>query len=227
MLKSISLILVLALLPHDYTSAQRPDQFQNKEFRSFKCSVHDAKTGKVINMALDPKSVASGTWVFNGTVTNPTDTSVTNLTLNLPRAEIDKIKLNRTETGRTSIDGAHGEKSGYSLTTSTPSTASLREVTYSGSLIDQDGSKLADYEAVTDPAPLVIVAVVALAAALCEAVIVINDCSNSQAILRSIEACKEGHGRPKVTIDTTFGVSFSPFKVGCQPNCTFECLPGT
>ena len=218
--KLISLILVPLLLATGY---QRPDPFKNKSFTSFDYTVRDAKTGKVFAMKLDPKTVGTATWVFRGTVTDRAKKSV-NLVLKVPTAEVDKIKLNSAGPGRVSIDGSDGEKSGYSLTYAATSGPGRKAVTYTGSLIGPRREESNDYRVVTDPGPLVIIAVVLVAALLCEAFVELNDCSNSQAVLRSIAACEKVNGKPKLTISTTFGVSFSPhFSVGCHPDCEFEC----
>ncbi len=86
-----------------------------------------------------------------------------------------------------------------------------------------DGIAQLEFKGVTDPAPLVVIAVAGIGAAICALVISLDDCENSTAIQQLIEACQANKGKPQLTITTTFGISFSPFRVGCGTDCQFEC----
>ncbi|MCH7770780.1 MAG: hypothetical protein IIA49_07150 [Bacteroidetes bacterium] len=160
--------------------------------------------------------------VFESTYLDSLNGTEVTRQLVFPDEVIDAFDVQDAGNGIISIKTKDGDSTGFDGTFTVIAGPGDNEVTYNGFL--NQGIREFEYTAVTDPAPLVIIAAIGVGAIVCELIIALNDCSDSQAILASIEACRETNGKPNLTITTTFGVSFDPFfSLGCNTNCVFEC----
>jgi hypothetical protein len=196
----------------------------SKPFNSLDVTVTDPRSGNVVSLHRDPSSTAAKCLMKGGVQTQvqPPGGALIDLSLTVPASETHKVRVIETSPGNVTLKGIHGEHTGISLTYTSAPGPGPKDVTYKG-ILTANGRRF-EYSATTDPGPLVIIVVVLVLASLCEVIIKVNDCANAAAILASIDACKS-HGRPKVTINTTFGIKFNPFKIGCHNECEFECLP--
>lgn len=204
-----------------------PATAPKKEITSLDLVVRNDKTKTEIKCSMinDPKS---DTVILKGTATNYDKTVSHPVTLFLPKAEMAKVKMkDESATESVFLDGA-GAATKYKLTNMmvTDSLDKKFQI-YTGKYLDDAGNE-SSYTAITDPVPAVVI-VAAIGAGACVLIIGIEkltqDCLKE--LETAINACKEKGGLPQVDASVYFGMSLSPFKVGCGATCTLNCLPGT
>ncbi len=222
----LAFIITLALIVPPGCRTKRDtllnDPFSDVDIKSLALTLTDVATGRQSTFTMLPRQ-GNDPWVFEATLVDSTTGIETKRQFVFTQAELQAFAVRDVGNGQLSIRGSNGEETGATATYAVTAGPGEKEVTYSGSV--SRGGREFNYRAVTDPAPLTVVVVVVFGAIICEIVILVTDCNNSQALLQAIDACRERNGKPQVTATTTFGISFSPsFNVGCNTKCEFMCL---
>lgn len=219
--------LMLLLSCNRKKDSALPSPAPKQNITSLDLVIRNDKTKTEIrcSMTNDPKS---DTVVLKGTASNYDKTVNKPITLFLPKTETAKIKLKEESATETVFLDSAGAATKYKLT-NLKITDSLdkKYQIYTGRYLDDAGNE-ASFTAITDPVPAVVI-VAAIGAGACVLIIGIEkltqDCLKE--LEAAIAACKEKGGLPQVDASVFFGMSLSPFKVGCGANCTLKCEGAT
>ncbi len=187
-------------------------------FMSLTLNTTNLTSSNILNLSLGCYS--NGDWVlFSGGLDTNSGAYVTNY-FNFSGSGFQGLAVRLDTPGQFSFVDSNGVPLGVGGTLISTPGPGTNDITYSGLLTN--GTQAISFEAVSDPVPVIII-VVGVAAAACALIIKITDCSNSAAILNCIAACKEANGKPVVTVHTTFGLSYNPFRIGCSTDCSCDC----
>ncbi len=213
----MGLILALPATSCDKKEALRPGK---EEIQTLELTVKDLDAGSQFELSMIPRQ-GPGPWVFTTTAPHPFLGIPVEKQYIVPEAEMAKVDILDDGKGNFTIADSADNPTDWKGTYSVQPGPAENEITYSGTLTD--GISRLEFKGITDPAPLVVIAVAGIGAAICALVALVDDCENSTAIGQLIAACQKNGGKPQLTITTTFGISFSPFRVGCGTDCAFEC----
>ncbi|MCB0548012.1 MAG: hypothetical protein KDD19_10540 [Phaeodactylibacter sp.] len=214
----LGLIVVLSATSCDHK--KEPARPGKEEAQTLELTVKDVDAGNQFALSMTPRQGA-GPWVFTSTEPHPWLGIPLERKYIIPEAEMAKVDILDDGKGNFTVTDIAGNPTDWKGTYTVQPGPADNEITYKGMLTD--GISHLEFTGVTDPAPLVIIAVAGIGAAICALVVALDDCENSTAIEQLIEACRENGGKPQLTITTTYGVSFSPFRLGCGTDCSFEC----
>jgi hypothetical protein len=195
-------------------------------FGSLDMVMRNAGTKLIANVSMT-STAQNDPIMLKGTVASFDGKESLPITVFLSQAEIAKVALRQVSpTAMVLSDANSGELSNYSVRDFTKSPAiDGRYEIYSGTYIDDAANEI-QFFGITDPEPatLTIVVVVALACVLVIGIEKLTtDCK--QDLAAGIAACQATGGYPQINADVYFGLSLSPFKVGCGVNCQLTCNP--
>ena len=191
-----------------------------EEIQTLELTVQNLDDGNQLELSMEPRKGA-GPWVFTSTAPHPWLGIPVQRQYFISEAEMAKVDIIDDGKGNFTIADRDGNPTDWKGAYTVQEGPGENEITYSGTLTD--GVSHLQFTGVTDPAPLVIIAVAGIGAAICALVVALDDCENSTAIEQLIAACRENVGKPQLASTTIFGISFSPFRVGCGTDCEFEC----
>jgi hypothetical protein len=193
-----------------------------EEIQTLELNFKDMNNGEEFDLSMVPRHGGVGPWEFFNMQPHPWLPIPLERRYFISDADINKLDIQDDGKGNFTLTDSDGNPTEWSGTYTVENGPAANEITYKGTLTD--GVNNFEFVGITDPAPLVVIAVAGIGAAICALVIALDDCENSNAIEQSIEACRENGGKPQLTITTTFGLSVNPFRMGCGTDCKFECL---
>ncbi len=210
-------VILLATSCEDKKETPNPGK---EEIQTLELTFDDLDSGVRHELSMVPHH-GVGPWVFQTMAFDPFLGIPHERNYVIPEAEIAKVDIYDDGKGNFTITDSDGNPTEWKGKYTVADGPAENEITYTGTL--SNGISHFEFKGITDPAPLVIIAVAGIGAAICALIITVNDCEESTAILQSIEACRENGGKPQLTTTTTFGIRLSPFQIGCGVDCEFEC----
>lgn len=187
-----------------------------EEIQTLELNFVNVDNGEVFDLSMVPRPIGDGPWEFQSIEPHPWLPIPVERNIVISDEEINKIGIYDDGKGNFTLTDVDGNLTEWTGTYTVENGPAANEITYRGTLTD--GISHFEFVGVTDPAPLVVIAVAGIGAAICALLIGLDDCENSTSIQNLIEACQQNGGKPQLTVSTTFSLWG-----GCGTECKFEC----
>ena len=144
----------------------------------------------------------------------------------IPQSELRKMIVTPSADGNLKILDVNGLPTSYKIMnyTSRPAIAGKYAID-SGLFIDDTATEF-EFIVDSDPLPAVaVVAIVGIVGCLIKSLIddLLLDCN--KALSAAVAACTASGGLPGISVTSTYGVGYPPFRIGCGATCTLTCAP--